>query len=231
MVDNKSKTKTEMLLELESIKGLLREEDDIPILQEMIAAERNTETERNTEAERSIETIADVQKLKPQALATSSQPTPGVEQQDFFNKSATVDSATQLLNTLSDLAALTDAVATHKTTAGHNTATKAKPAASHPDSIKAAGENPFLPAHIRTRLHGNNPPPLFELETAKKIVNSSRPTTFLGNTQYTAKATNHQQELIDDILETMLPEIEKELRERLMGMTKEMLMILIAEKK
>ena len=40
MTNNKSKTKTEILNELESIKGLLHEEDDIPVLQEMIAGEQ-----------------------------------------------------------------------------------------------------------------------------------------------------------------------------------------------
>ncbi len=241
MVDTKSKTKTkaEMLHELESIKGLLHEEDDIPILQEMIAGEK-------------VKTV-EAQTLKPSAtpkVATPTVATPKTEQQDFFDRSSPADSASQLLNTLNDLAALADTVTAHKTSAGQSTSNKsasqqstsqqsiannsaAEKTAARTESIKASGENPFLPQHIRTRLHGNNPPPFFELETAKKISGASRPTTQLGNTQNTfttTKPVSHQQEMIDDIIEAMLPQITKALRERLSGMSKEMLEILIEEK-
>jgi hypothetical protein len=183
MVNNKVKTKAEMLLELESIKGLLLEEDDIPLLQESIFQD-------------SVFQDSFLQENIPQEV----EPAP-IEQQDFFNPPIAE-------NTIS-------------------TAARTAP-------IKATGENPFLPAHIRTRLHGNNPPPLFEIETAKKISSVSRPTTLLGNTQhysYTAKPSTHQQELIDEVVEAMLPKITHELRERLEGMSKEMLKILLAENK
>ncbi len=238
MADNQSKkkTKAEMLLELESIKGLLNEEDDIPILQESL------EQLPIIDAKNTIIPL-------------------NVEQQDLFNKRATIDSAAQLLNTLNDLAALTTTVTAQKTVTEKTPITLPKPSisqstsapttkASHRDGsrdnslesirnrsdlIKATGENPFLPEHIRTRLHGNNPPPFFEFEMAKKIASVARPTTLLGNTHHnfvpTLKPSSHQEELIDEVVEIMLPEIARELRERLAAMSKEMLEILLAERR
>ena len=246
MVDNKSKTKTksEMLLELESIKGLLHEEDDIPILQETIHQEtihketrpQETMPQKTIAPEKAVQTVK-ASITPPVAISKAD------EQQDLFNKAATADSATQLLNTLNDLAALAETVTTHKNSAPNSTNQSsssqsisntgvAEKTFVRTESIKAFGENPFLPAHIRTRLHGNNPPPNFEFETAKKIANVSRPTTQLGNTQNnfaTTKPVSHQQEMIDDIIEAMLPHIKKALRDRLAGMSKEMLEILIEE--
>ena len=88
MADNKTKTKAAMLIELESIKGLLKEEDDIPILQEVIEQTPASEAQKKYS-----------------------------EQQDFFNSSPvpTLDSASQLLDTLSDLEKVTNDVATNKT--------------------------------------------------------------------------------------------------------------------
>jgi hypothetical protein len=268
MVDkNKTKTKAEMLLELESIKGLLHEEDDIPILQETTSLREPIAVEKVSPIVKPLATPA---AANPASANPSIAKPPGAksradEQPDLFNKSATPDSATQLLNTLNDLAALAETVTTHKVSgqnfashgaanqrgvnqssvsqsstshaANQHTSTnsaveKTKAAIARAEASKFSGENPFLPQHIRTRLHGNNPPPNFEFETAKKISNSSRPTTQLGNTQQafmTAKPVSHQQEMIDDIIEAMLPHITKALRDRLAGMSKEMLEILLEE--
>ena len=213
MADNKTKTKAAMLIELESIKGLLKEEDDIPILQEVIEpAEPTTATKKNS------------------------------EQQDFFNSDSslipTLDSASQLLDTLSDLEKVTADVATSKTYDPFKTQNQQRPTLA-----KATGENPFLPEHIRSRLHGNNPPPLFEIEAARKIANVSQPKTQLGNTQgnqnlssgrssifSSPKTSAPQQALIDEIMDNLLPEIERELRDRLEVMTKDMLEQLLANK-
>jgi hypothetical protein len=95
---------------------------------------------------------------------------------------------------------------------------------------KATGENPFLPEHIRARLHGNNPPPLFEAETARKIATTNTPTRQLGNVFSVSGAnagidqpSGHRRDIIDSIIEKMMPEIEKELRNRLEIMTKNLL--------
>ncbi|RYG01951.1 MAG: hypothetical protein EOO07_33565 [Chitinophagaceae bacterium] len=231
MAENKTKTKAAMLVELESIKGLLKEEDDIPILQEVIEQSRPVSTPKKRS-----------------------------EQQDFFNASnlvPTLDSASQLLDTLSDLERVTVEVATgknydvksydsknadnkssdNKTVDNKHDSNKSQ-SQQRPPLAKADGENPFLPQHIRSRLHGNNPPPLFEIEAARKIANISQPATQLGNTQgnqlpsktsifSSPKSSAPQQALIDEIMDNLLPEIERELRERLEGMTKEMLETLL----
>jgi hypothetical protein len=78
---------------------------------------------------------------------------------------------------------------------------------------KATGENPFLPQHIRERLHGNNPPPLFEYEAAKKIINATKNTP----TQFN-KPRKH---LVDEVIKSLMPQIESELRHRLFAMSVE----------
>jgi hypothetical protein len=98
--------------------------------------------------------------------------------------------------------------------------------AERPQLAKAMGENPFLPEHIRARLHGNNPPPLFAAETAHKIAHSSSPSRQLGNTfsaASSARAQHQQQDIIDSIIAKLLPEIEQELRARLEQMSKHLL--------
>ena len=124
-----------MLRELESIKGLLQEDDEIPILQESV----NHKMPQIDHEEIDFDAI------------------PTLEQQDFFE-------------------------------AGYSSSFAARSMSSHEILGKAAGENPFLPEHIRSRLHGNNPPPSFEFATAKKIAASSQPKTLLGN--YSVPPTN-----------------------------------------
>ena len=227
MVDPTTKTKAAMLLELESIKGLLLEEDDIPILQE----------------------VEDIDQHLPESYATASplitfgsqeiEPAdrPGArpiveEQQDFFNSSLntahvephTTNSDSELRDTIEELAKHTAEVTINKF------AQDAHKSTTRPSLAKATGENPFLPAHIRSRLHGNNPPPLFAQETARKIASSSIPSRLLGNTFGLSQATkpvNHRQTIIDGLVEKFMPEIEKELREKLQTMTKEQLEELI----
>jgi hypothetical protein len=184
MVENKTKTKTEMLLELESIKGLLVEEDNIPILQENLVEEN---------------------------LAEESPVQHNVVQSEFNKKNS-------------------NPKPTKNTSKNDKHSSSVKQKKTNPEQA----ENPFLPAHIRSRLHGNNPPPLFEFEAAKKIASANRPTTQLGNTRHKLapkKAPQpYQQVLINEIMETLLPEMEKVLREKLEIMSTEMLENLKAEK-
>ena len=223
MGENKTKTKAAMLDELESIKGLLLEEDDIPILQEVIENKRAPETQ--------------TLKSPPQHPESRTAPkiTPDVktiyeEQQDFFNSSTPTDADTalpadhdrELLDTLGELEKHTAEVTANKFLADK--------IANRSCLDKATGENPFLPEHIRARLHGNNPPPLFEAETARKIATTNTPTRQLGsifsasmaNTSVD-KVSSHHRDIIDSIVEKMMPEIERELRNRLEIMTKNLL--------
>jgi hypothetical protein len=227
MVD-KSKSKAAMLLELESIKGLLRDEDDdIPILQEIpehVAQDHYTSDHHKQETEHH--------------QTTSPAKTRG-EQRDFFNSSSMQDSAAKLLDSLSDFEKTTQSV----------TATKTATVPKQTPLAKANGENPFLPEHIRSRLHGNNPPPLFEIEAARKIATTSKPKTLLGSTHVgdsyplpsslsapaptpapVPKLNMSQHAMIEDIVDNLLPVLEKELRERLEFMTKEMLEDLLEKK-
>lgn len=237
---NTTKTKAAMLNELESIKGLLLEEDDIPILQEEVIEQAVQGFHaKATAPQESAATMTAQTKAATRIIFE--------EQQDFFHAHShsetihnhnhthththnqshcdqetaakdLVDS--ELLDTLSELEKHTAEV-----TAGKLAKDAHKHSFARPNLAKATGENPFLPEHIRSRLHGNNPPPLFATETAKKIASSSIPTRQLGNTFTVASNTksNHQQDIIDSIIDKMMPEIEQELRSRLELMSKTLL--------
>ena len=225
---NTTKTKAAMLNELESIKGLLLEEDDIPILQEEVP-------EQEAEPTHPIASQQEPDLAFP-AQNKAARRTIFEEQQDFFHSPTTNSSdhsdhqattaaamelvETELLETLNELEKHTAEV-----TAGKPLKDTHKHAIVRPNLAKATGENPFLPEHIRSRLHGNNPPPLFANETARKIAHSSIPTRQLGNTFAVSSPakSNHQQDLIDSIIDKMMPEIEQELRSRLELMSKTLL--------
>lgn len=84
-----------------------------------------------------------------------------------------------------------------------------------PASItKASGENPFLPAHIRARLQGNRPPPLVDELTADPTP-EPEPTELTRDT------------LVQEIIDTCLPELEAKLRARLQALTDEQLLALL----
>src|SRR6478609_4272159 len=144
---NTNKTKAEILQELESIKGLLLEEDNIPILQDMEDEDEILDEEFPPEP--------------PLLVARHESVLPGQGSLFAEQKSAAAKTAQQPN-------ASTQAAQEYKKPAF------APPPNSTPPLAKASGENPFLPQHIRERLHGNNPPPLFEYETAKKIIKSTK---------------------------------------------------------
>lgn len=239
---NPTKTKAAMLNELESIKGLLLEEDDIPILQEEVIEQLAGQTPAAARPQESETTMTAQTKAAARAIFE--------EQQDFFHshshsetnhnhnhshshshsdhEAATAAAMelvdNELLDTLSELEKHTAEV-----TAGKLAKDAHKHSFARPNPAKATGENPFLPEHIRARLHGNNPPPLFANVTARKIANSSIPSRQLGNTFTVASSakSNHQQDVIENmiesIIEKMMPEIELELRSRLELMSKTLL--------
>lgn len=183
---NTNKTKAEILQELESIKGLLLEEDDIPILQD-------------------AEIIADELGYTNQAIQKSVSPytthesvLPG--QGSLFEESGHSSHTTEKRQgfVAQEHQAHTNPLQTGQTQT-------VRPLA------KASGENPFLPQHIRERLHGNNPPPLFEYETAKKIISATK--------NVAQKLNRPRQHLVDDVIKSMMPQIESELRHRLFAMS------------
>jgi hypothetical protein len=167
-----NKTKAEILLELESLKGLLLEQDEIPILQEI------SEQDAYQEVLLHLEDYPDFHEASPSAAAQAS---------------------------------LFDATGAHNSSESnyhqHNPATSARP------QVKATGENPFLPQHIRERLKGSNPPPLFEYETAKKIISATK--------DVQNKINKPRQHLIDQVIYSIMPQVESELRHRLFAMSLE----------
>lgn len=194
----KTQAKTAMLLELESIKGLLQEEDDIPILQEV--AESNAATP--------FSHLLDMDQTQDEELAfdmdnSIQEPIKGrhfvEQQQDFFHND------------------------TQHAPIARPPVSKPELTQSKPALKKPTGENPFLPEHIRARLHGNNPPPSFEQMTANRIAQTHKPSRLLGASSSTFAAASARENLINDVIDKFLPEIEVELRERLEKMTEQQL--------
>lgn len=155
---NTRKTKTEILQELESIKHLLQESEDIPLLQEAF----------------------NPQGVNPQAL-------PG--QGYLFDEPQS---------------AAADAIPSSTLSAMQNPRAKAK----------AIGENPFLPQHIRDRLQGNNPPPLFNENTLALPSNAS------GKSRL---------QLINELMTQLQPTLERELRQKLFSLSEQELERLLNE--
>lgn len=227
---NTNKTKAEILQELESIKGLLLEEDDIPILQDMEDEDEVIDEEYHSEPPILFsrhESVLPGQGFlfdEPNPLKVSI----SIEDQitlDGYTPAVT-SIAQQLQQNIS--AAHEHAVApssqdtkkpgfaSHLTSDTHSTAHKSQRLLA-----RASGENPFLPQHIRERLHGNNPPPLFEYETAKKIISSTK--------NITNKTNKPRQYLVEEVMLSMMPQIERELRHRLFAMNVEDLEKLLNE--
>lgn len=181
---NTNKTKAEILQELESIKGLLLEEDDIPILQD-------------------TEVITDESGYTKSAspYTTHESVLPG--QGSLFEESGHSSHTTETDNKRQGFVSPGHPLNTNPFQTG-------QPQTARP-LAKASGENPFLPQHIRERLHGNNPPPLFEYETAKKIISATK--------NVAHKINRPRQHLVDDVIKSMMPQIESELRHRLFAMS------------
>ena len=167
---NTRKTKAEMLQELESLKGLLLEEEDITILQL-----EDDEIDQPT--------------THPSVL-------PG--QGSLFDEPVRPSSSTT-----KNIPPIN--VPPTRTTTASTSVNRAP--------VKPSGENPFLPQHIRQRLHGNNPPPLFEYEAIKKITTATK--------QLQGKTGSPRQQLIEEVITGMMPQIETELRHRLFAMSTE----------
>ena len=200
---NTNKTKAEILQELESIKGLLLEEDDIPILQDS-------------------EVIEDESFNKPASPYTRHESVlPG--QGSLFGEQGPSFKNSYANHTIPDFTAAH--ISSTVDPKHPNFASSLNNSNNHSSTsrplAKAAGENPFLPQHIRERLHGNNPPPLFEYETAKKIISATKSTSH--------KVGKPRQHLIDDVIRSMMPQIESELRHRLFAMDVEDLERLLNE--
>ncbi|WP_323815485.1 hypothetical protein [Cellvibrio sp. NN19] len=215
---NTNKTKAEILQELESIKGLLLEEDHIPILQDM-------ESRLDAQLERFSDAQTDDDHIEPPVLTNRHESVlPG--QGSLFDESSSP--IAKIVDQLNIKPVAPAAAAAPNTPNPYRVPTQPQ-SQPQPQPLttenrplaKASGENPFLPQHIRERLHGNNPPPLFEYETAKKIINSTK--------NIAHKTNKPRQYLVEEVMLSIMPQLERELRQRLFAMSVEDLEKLLNE--
>ncbi len=199
---NTNKTKAEILQELESIKGLLLEEDDIPILQDaeiieepvFSPAQHYSKDESVLPGQGSL--FDETNSLSADQFLAAHFPSPTPSTASTQPPKA-VARVAEPLNRRPGV--------TPQTGTMHN--------APSARQVKATGENPFLPQHIRERLHGNNPPPLFEYEGAKNVNLAAR--------SISSKYRTPRLQLIEEVVTSLLPHIESELRNRLFAMSVE----------
>lgn len=276
MHNPKGKTKNAMLLELESIKGLLVEED-IPVLQEVVIQDiplLDTIVPPEDLPEEAIPLLNLVVQEEDLSVQSSALTTPWDEpvpeaahgatdiEEDAsalsFNTldigealgaSEALEDTSEALKDISELAGANEIVDTaaadsqplkhreeqqqdfFQLIADPEPQASSESPSSRP-AAKPAGENPFLPQHIRARLQGNNSPPSISLEDLEESINKRFQNLSLGSSpSHTAKKPSSiQQQLINDIMDKMLPEMAKELRGRLEKMNKQMLEALLAER-
>lgn len=101
----------------------------------------------------------------------------------------------------------------------------AAPHPRRPAPTKASGENPFLPAHIRARLHGNRPPPGFESDDASapsKSAPAMAPDTEESSSASAPTYTSREQ-LVNELITDLQPMLEAQLRDKLNALSQEQL--------
>jgi len=207
MVNNKDKTRSGILQQLESIKGLLSERplaahhsigaenanDRLPDLS-LNRQERHSLQQECEKLNAAIPTFATSDLSAPLAAPPKASPTP--------SQSSLFDSAP---------AEPAQSVTSHVSFAPKVTL---NPQDSY---AKAQGENPFLPQHIRERLHGNNPPPIFSTPPSEQSVEN------------THHRSNNKQSLINALVEQMRPDMERHIRLALDKLSEEELGRLLTE--
>src|SRR5690606_2313308 len=183
MADNKGKTKAAILHELESIKGLLLEDDEIPILQEAIADEEHefdpplpkrdldelhdvfqalsTNIESKPEPASTAAAVRDPETSPPSRTEAA-----GKQGSVFGERRSEAQAGTRAFATSTARTSKEDAGGVQRAARGLprplNYAVNTPATPPRPTLAKASSENPLSPQHIRARLHGNNPPPLFD---------------------------------------------------------------------
>lgn len=98
-----------------------------------------------------------------------------------------------------------------------------------PAPTKASGENPFLPAHIRARLHGNRPPPGFDSESSSAPAHDAAPTPDKTPVPDKTESLNrsaadiNREQLVNELLSELQPLLEAQLRDKLNSLSREQL--------
>lgn len=260
MANNKGKTKAAMLQELESIKGLLHDQDDIPILQEMINA---PDSRQPPLARHDLDELHQQFRELSRAIAggnkTANQPPAAVPLAPSI-QDETADTSARLLEAFTRASRVQPPTAhadapRQQTSLFQETPEPQQEDLAEPDTdehretpsderlaaeeaqrlntdsplqrpvlAKASGENPFLPQHIRARLHGNNPPPLFDFSISKNLSlsSASAATEIKQESKPQNKPENSMRQLlIQKVIAAVLPQLEQELRIRLEEMSEQ----------
>lgn len=248
MVDNKNKTKAAMMQELESIKGLLLEDDEIPILQEVFASESergfNSTAPANNESKNKaaqtpmsrqhIEALHDQFEALGQSIAGKHADPDHRDTKAPQNASSLLDAFTraappQIPKAPQPTPKLQQPSLFQEDTQGPDEGSRSDSNAQRPALAKASGENPFLPQHIRARLHGNNPPPMFDYAASTshtKAPTTPIQTTTKSNAEMLIEPPKHSEhkdspllptkhQLIKEVIATVMPQLEKELQHKL----------------
>ena len=204
---DKRKTKTVILRELEAIKGLL-DDDEIPLLQEVInSAEEETGSEQTldgddlAELQQAYRDLLQARGVEPEGSSEDLEP-------PILHDIETAPAAPPIPAT-APITEPWEEVQTSLFDTDNAPSEPASPANRRNNVTKASGENPFLPAHIRKRLHGNKPPPLFE------------PVTPASASKASPSATRAQ--LVEEVVNSLLPQVRRKLRDALLEMDAEQL--------
>ena len=187
MSDDKHGKQQAILSELESIIDLLDDQPlgDIPVLSPIDSVDDKDQLDIPT-----LTPLSESDILDPPLSTPSSAPDVLPGQRGLFDESVPTDSNTDI-----------DASINRK-----SSEEEASPQASS-TATKARGENPFLPKHIRERLHTN--------KALVDIINEQTSTIKTDLTTTNQSANTDQLGLIDDLVAEYLPIIETELRRRL----------------
>ena len=219
----KRKTKTVILRELESIKGLL-DDDDIPLLQEVIdSAEEEADSQETLDGEdlaelqQAYRDLLQARGLEPEWPIENEEPpmlheieAEPVDNPAPENGQTTPIHATPIEEPWQEVQTSLFDLDNEPSESAHGTTRR--------NSItKASGENPFLPAHIRERLHGNRPPPLFE-----PVAPTGKSNTASKTTESVAPYPDRMQ-LIEEVVNSLLPQVRIKLRDALLEMDAEQL--------
>lgn len=202
MADKKGKTKAAILQELESIKGLLLEED-VPVLQEpmsheQLGSDRPLPKQDLKKLHHEFQALNNAISATPEKVnaelsedydgdygddETASEDIGQSSGDDYPTKKAerSVDNqyqASLFQNTTSEQQ-IDESSAAQKNRVAEplNYAVKKSitpPPTNRQAVTKASGENPFLPQHIRERLQGNNPFPTFEFNEITPVYKSEQ---------------------------------------------------------
>lgn len=219
---DKGKTKTVILRELESIKGLL-DDDEIPLLQEVIdSAEEEVDSEETldgddlAELQQAYRDLLQARGLDPELSVEDGEP-PILHEIETEPADSRPPQGNQAPASESTAKEPWEEVQTSLFETDIEPKEPASETTRRNSVTKASGENPFLPAHIRERLHGNRPPPLFEPVPAAGT--RTRAPEITGSV---ARIPDRIQ-LIEEVVNSLLPQVRSKLRDALLDMDAEQL--------